>query len=215
MNRTQTLTAKLTRRAGFAVALAATAVALVAPASGFAAAPIQFGAKLDSSTDPANSLPAHPCQEMFLQHSCTLVENEARYRPDGGERAPRSGTIEKIRLVAGGPGIFQLEIAQVKRSTLFGSNEARVVRKGPVIRYRGQTEANFEAGEFKVESFNVKVPVQKGQYLAILTTSTSMLYCAGGGDNILSYTPPLPRAGSFRPATSTDGCDLLLGATIK
>jgi hypothetical protein len=215
MNRTDTFTSKIARRAGIALALAGIAAAMAVPSAGIAAAPVQFGAKLDSSTDPANSLPAHPCEELHVQHSCTMIENEARYRPDGGERAPRNGTIRKIRLVAGGPGIFELEIAEVKRSTLFGSNEARVVRKGPVIRYKGQTEANFETGEYSVESFNVNVPVKKGQYLAILAQSTSMLYCAGGGDNILSYTPPLPRAGSFRPATSTDGCDLLLGATIR
>jgi hypothetical protein len=215
MNSTDTITTKIARRAGILVALASVAAAMAVPASSLASAPVQFGAQLNSTTDPANSLPAHPCNEMAPGKACTIVENEARYRPDGGERAPKTGTIKRIRLVAGGPGSFQLQIAQVKRSTLFGTNEAKVVRNGPVIHYTGQTEANFEESVFKVESFKVNVPVKKGQYLAIKASSTSALYCAGGGNNILTYSPPLSAGGSFRSATSTDGCDLLLGAVIK
>ena len=214
LNRTDTKARKFTRFTGFAAALATVAM-MVAPAAGMAAAPVKFGAQLDTTTDPANSTPARPCDEMAPGKACTIIENEARYRPDGGERAPKAGTIKKIRLVAGGPGSFRLQIAQVKRSTLFGTKEAKVVRNGPVIRYTGQTEANFEEGSYKVESFKVSVPVQKGQYLAIRAMSTSALYCAGGGDNILTYQPSLMPGGGFEPATSTDGCDLLLGATIK
>lgn len=215
MNSTDTITSKIARRAGILVALASVAAAMAIPASSFASAPVQFGAQLDTTTDPANSMPARPCDEMHPGRACTIIENEARYRPNGGERAPKSGTIKQIRLVAGGPGSFRLQIAQVKHSTLFGTNEAKVVHSGPVIHYTGQTEANFEEGVFKVETFKVNVPVKKGQYLAIRTTSTSALYCAGGGDNILTYSPSMVAGGKFRPATSTDGCDLLLGAVIK
>ncbi|HEX2707188.1 MAG TPA: hypothetical protein VHM66_04165 [Solirubrobacterales bacterium] len=215
MNRTQIISSKIARRAALALALAGLVAAMVAPASGFASVPVQFGAKLSSMTDPANSTPARPCDEMAPGKSCTIIENEARERPDSLITAPKSGTIKQIRLVAGGPGSFQLQIAQVKRSTLFGTNEAKVIRNGPVIHYTGQTEANFEESDYNVESFKVSVPVKKGQYLAIKAKSTSALYCSGGGNNILTYQPSLTPGGNFRPATSTDGCDLLLGATIK
>jgi hypothetical protein len=215
MNRTDSLSSKLARRAGLVVALAGVAAAMAAPASSLASTPVQFGAKLSSMTDPANSTPARPCDEMAPGKACTMIENQARERPDSLITAPKSGTIKQVRLVAGGPGSFQLQIAQVKRSTLFGTNEAKVVRNGPVIHYTGQTEANFEEGVFKVESFKVSVPVRKGQYLAIKAKSTSALYCAGGGNDILTYQASLMAGGSFRPATSTDGCDLLLGATIR
>lgn len=215
MTRIHLASSKVARRAGLVFALAGLAAAMVAPASSLAAAPVQFGAKLSSMTDPANSTPARPCDEMAPGRACTMIENQARERPDSLITAPKSGTIKQVRLVAGGPGSFQLQIAQVKRSTLFGTNEAKVVRNGPVIHYTGQTEANFEEGVFKVESFKVSVPVRKGQYLAIKAKSTSALYCAGGGNDILTYQPSLMAGGSFRPATSTDGCDLLLGATIR
>ena len=190
MNRTDTITSKIARRAGILVALASVAAAMVCPRP--RASPRPRSSSAPSSTPPptpSNSLPARPCDEMHPGRACTIIENEARYRPNGGERAPKSGTIKQIRLVAGGPGSFQLQIAQVKRSTLLGTNEAKVVRNGPVIHYTGQTEANFEDDSYKVESFKVNVPVKKGQYLAIKAKSTSALYCAGGGDNILTYTP--------------------------
>jgi hypothetical protein len=215
MNRTDTLTAKFARRAGIVVALAGVTAALAAPASSLASTPVQFGAKLSSMTDPANSTPARPCDEMAPGKACTIVENEARERPDSLVTAPKSGTIKQVRLVAGGPGSFQLQIAQLKRSTLLGTNQAKVVATGPTIHYTGPDESDAQEGIYKVESFKVSVPVKKGQYLAIKAKSTSALYCAGGSDNILTYQPSLMPGGSFRPATSTDGCDLLLGATIR
>lgn len=196
-------------------AIVTVAMMMIAPASGMAAAPVQFAAKLSSMTDPANSTPARPCDEMAPGKACTIVENEARERPDSLVTAPRGGTIKQIRLVAGGPGSFKLQIAQVKRSTLFGTNQAEVVANGPTIHYTGPDQADAEEGIYKVESFKVSVPVKRGQYLAIKARSTSALYCAGGGNNILTYQPSLMPGGGFRPATSDDGCDLLLGATIR
>ena len=40
-----------------------------------------------------------------------------------------------------------------------------------------------------------------------------MVRCSSGGDNTLLYTPPL--GSSFRPATSTDGCWILIEAVIR
>jgi hypothetical protein len=183
----------------------------IAPATAIAA-PAKFGSKLNPTVQPSNSLPGLRCSQEGPA-TCTMVQEEAYGRPDGGELAPKTGTIKKIRLIAGGPGSFKLQIAKVKRSTLFGANEARVVADGPRISYQGQTEANFEDDSYRVESFNVNVPVKKGQQLALKGNITSMVRCSSGGDNTLIYTPPL--AASFRPATSTDGCWILMEAVIR
>jgi hypothetical protein len=214
INRTQnaTHTAKtrsLVRRTGILAAIAALAM-MVAPALG-AAAPVKFGSKLNPTVQPSNSLPGLDCGE--VAGPCTFVQQEAYGRPDGGELAPKTGTIRKIRLIAGGPGSFKLQIAKVKRSTLFGTNEAKVVANGPRISYQGQTEANDEAGNYRVETFDVDVPVKKGQQLALKGNVTSMVRCSSGGDNTLIYTPPLGSA--FRPATNTDGCWILMEAVIR
>jgi hypothetical protein len=190
-------------------AIAALAMMII-PATGIAA-PVKFGSKLNPTVQPSNSLPGLDCGE--VAGPCTFVQQEAYGRPDGGELAPKTGTIKKIRLIAGGPGSFKLQIAKVKRSTLFGSNEAKVVASGPRISYQGQTEANDEAGSYNVETFNANVPVKKGQQLALKGNITSMVRCSSGGDNTLIYTPPLGSA--FRPATNTDGCWILMEAVIR
>jgi hypothetical protein len=209
MTTTQIKTRSLIRRTGILAAIAAVAT-MVAPAIG-AAAPVKFGSKLNPTVQPSNSLPGLDCGE--LAGPCTFVQQEAYGRPDGGELAPKTGTIKKIRLIAGGPGSFKLQIAKVKRSTLFGTNEAKVVANGPRISYQGQTEANDEASNYRVETFNVNVPVKKGQQLALKGNITSMVRCSSGGDNTLIYTPPLGSA--FRPATNTDGCWILMEAVIR
>jgi hypothetical protein len=183
----------------------------IVPATSMAA-PVKFGSKLNPTVQPSNSLPGLRCSQE-APGPCTMVQNEAYGRPDGGELAPKTGTIKKIRLIAGGPGSFKLQIAKVKRSTLFGTNEAKVVANGPRISYQGQTGANEEAGAYRVETFDVNVPVKKGQQLALKGNITSMIRCSSGGDNTLIYTPPLGSA--FRPATSTDGCWLLMEAVIR
>jgi hypothetical protein len=204
-----TRTHKLIARTGLLAAIAAVAMMIVPALS--AAAPVKFGSKLNPSVQPSNSLPGLGCGE--AAGPCTFVQQEAYGRPDGGELAPKTGTIKKIRLIAGGPGSFKLQIAKVKRSTLFGTNEAKVVASGPRISYQGQTEANDEAGSYRVETFNVNVPVMKGQQLALKGNVTSMVRCSSGGDNTLIYTPPLGSA--FRPATNTDGCWILMEAVIR
>ncbi len=206
---------KIARRAGLVAAFACLALAVV-PATGMAKAPVRFGAKLNPTVQPSNSLPGLTCNgpETPLV-GCTMILNEAYGRPDGGELAPRNGTIKTIRLIAGGPGSIRLQIEKVKRATLFGSKEARAVWYGPQIHYQGQTEANFEDDSYRVESFPVDIPIKKGQQLGLRGQITSMIRCSSGGDNTLIYTPPLFLGGPFTAATNTDGCWLLMEAVIR
>ncbi len=201
---------KIARRSGLVAALAALALT-VAPATGMASAPVKFGAKLNSTVQPSNSLPGLTCNgpETPLT-SCTMVLNEAYGRPDGGELAPKTGTIKKIRLIAGGPGSFRLMAVKHINGT-----DSKVTRRGQKISYLGQVESAEEEGDYRVESFDVDMQVKKGMQLAIRGNITSMIRCSSGGDNTLIYSPPLFLGGSFTPATSTDGCWLLMEAVIK
>jgi hypothetical protein len=214
MDRTAPKTRRLARFTGLAAAVASVAM-MIAPAAGMAAAPVKFGARLNPTVQPSNSLPGLMCEHQTPGATCTMIQNEAYGRPDGGHLAPKTGTIRKIRLIAGGPGSFKLQIAKVQQSTLFKTNKAKVVANGPRISYTGQTEANEESGAYRVESFDVNVPVQKGQQLALRGNITSMIRCSSGGDNTLIYTPPLLSGSPFKPATGTDGCWILMEAVIR
>ncbi|MFN8160273.1 MAG: hypothetical protein U0R52_04405 [Solirubrobacterales bacterium] len=208
---TTTKTRNRFARTAIATALAATALAAV-PAAGQAAT--KFGSDLNPTMQPSNSLPAHPCTHQDAGKSCTRIETVSYGNP-GHERAPKTGTIRKIRVIAGGPGSFRLQIAKVKVDSIGLNNTAKVLRNGPVIHYQGQTQQNWDSDVYRVESFRVNVPVHKGEYLAMRSRYTSALRCSSGGDNQLIYQPSLLAGGGFQNASSTDGCWMLLQAVVK
>ncbi|HWC08179.1 MAG TPA: hypothetical protein VG458_03925, partial [Solirubrobacterales bacterium] len=208
-----TLTSKIARRLGFALALAAFVAAMVAPAAGMAAAPVKFGSKLNPTVQPSNGSPGIQC----MTGACTMVQNEAYGRPDGGEFAPKTGTIKQIRIIAADAGSFRPQIATVKHttSTTLGDTKAKVTYTGPKLSFTGQTEANDEASKYKVETFNVNIPVKKGQQLALRGNIASMVRCSSGGHNTLLFTPALGKGGSFQGATDSNGCWILMEAVIR
>jgi hypothetical protein len=192
------------------VAVAALAL-LALPASSMATT--KFGAKLTPDVQPSNASQPHSCDEPEeTTGPCTRVLMDAYGRPDQ-PTAPKNGKIKRIRLIAGAPGTFQLQIVKAKAST----KQAKLVRNGPVFSYQGQdyTDPETDPEAYKIESFKVNVPVKKGQSLAIKSSSTSMLRCSSGGPNQLIFTSPLSLGSPFRTATDTDGCWLLLEAVMK
>lgn len=209
------ITPKFIRRTGIVAAISAVAMMIV-PASGMAAAPVKFGAKLNPTVQPSNGSPGMECVPMTLT-PCTMVQNEAYGRPDGGEFAPKTGTIKRIRIIAADPGSFRPQIATVKHttSTTLGDTKAKVTYTGPALSYTGQTEANEESGQYKVETFNVNIPVKKGQQLALRGNISSMVRCSSGGHNTLVFTPSLQRGGAFKGATDSSGCWILMEAVIR
>lgn len=216
MTRTENTTArKLARFSGIAAAVASIAM-MVAPASGIAAAPVKFGAKLNPTVQPSNGLPGLQCIPMSPT-PCTMVQNEAYGRPGGGEVAPKTGTIKRIRVIAAGPGSFRPQIATVKHSasTVLGATKAKVTYTGPQLSYAGQTAANEESGTYRVESFAVNIPVKKGQQLALRGSISSMIRCSSGGHNTLVFTPALKAGQPQQGATDANGCWILMEAVIR
>jgi hypothetical protein len=191
---------------------------MVAPAQSLASSPVRFGSKLNPTVQPSNSLPGLSCNGLEAPGGpCTMVQEEAYGRPDGGELAPKSGTIRKIRVIAGGPGSFRPQVATVRHSasTLLGATKAKVTYTGPRLSYTGQTEANEEEGRYRVESFNVHIPVHRGQQLALRGNVSSMIRCSSGGHNTLIFSPALGAGGPFQGATDADGCWILMEAVIR
>ena len=175
------------------------------------AAKVKFGSELNETVQPSNSLPGLDCDPMEPQ--CSFVQNEAYGRPDGGEKAPRAGTLKRVRVIAGGPGSFKLQL--VKSKNVGGVWKSRVKAVGPKITYTGQSAENWDMDNYKVESFRVNVPIKKGWRLAMKSRKTSVIRCSSGGDNTLLHTPPLARRAPFTPATGDDGCWTLIEGVIK
>ncbi len=201
------------RRTRGAVAAAVGAAALMIVPALAMAATVNFGSKLNPTVQPSNSLPARDCQHQDPGKSCTMVMNEAYGRPNGGEKAPDSGVLKRIRVIAGGKGHFRLQLTKARKVN--GTWEAKAVRNGPVINYKGQKQSNFNSDHYNVESFPVGIPIHKGERLSMLATKTSAIRCSSGGDNLLIFVPPLLEGGGFKQAKSTDGCWPLIEGVIK
>jgi hypothetical protein len=184
--------------------------------------PVGFGAALTASSDPSNAESGKRCDASnSIPHgaACTWVSVQA-YHHGGHERAPKTGTIGSVRLVSCVAGSFRLEFAAVKP----GLSQAKVVRQGPLIRYRAdprQTDSDpntvcggDNADDFKIQAFPVNVHVNKGDYLAIQTTKTGTLYCSGGS-GVLLFSPPLAASGTYRRANTDTSCNLLVQLQYK
>ena len=171
-----------------------------------AASASNFGADVKPDVQPSNAGTPHDCNG-FEGETCTWVLNDAYGNP-GGEKAPEDGKLKQIKLIAGAPGSFKLQLVKVTNN-----QKAKVVTQGPRIRYDGQTGP--DDGTYDVEKFKVDVPVHEGEQIAIKTKKTSTLRCSSGGDNTLLYNPALKVGNALQSLGSDDGCWLLIEGKIK
>lgn len=131
---------------------------------------------------------------------CSWVLMEAQGQPNKA-KAPRDGTIAKIRVVACAPrGSFVLQIVRVKQAT----EEARVIRTGPVINYQGTGRNCRVSRNFDIEEFDVNVPVSKGDSLAVIATQVRFMYNPGSGPSIM-FDPPLAEGDPLRTTGLASG----------
>ena len=213
MTRTQTYMTLFpqVRRAVTALAIVA-AAALAAPALSHAST--IFGAPLTTDVQPSNAGTAHPCQPDPSQ-TCSWVMTDP-YGPGQPHvlKAPKSGYIHKLKLIAGSAGSFRLQIVRINLAQNRADSKVKLVRNGPAINYQGQQQSNWDSDVYNLESFKVNVKVSKGDSLAIRAKQTSMLRCSSGGPNILFFQPSLSLGNPFKTATANDGCWLLLEAVM-
>jgi hypothetical protein len=176
-------------------ALGAASIALCASQ---ASAQEIFGAKFNHQLTPPEF-----CTNK-KQNMCSWVLLEAQGNA-GHEKAPRDGTISKIRLVACAPGSsFVLQIVRVQP----GSDKAQVVRTGPVINYQGSKRNCNTSRKFDVEEFDVNVPVSKGDSLAVIATEIRFLYNPSSGPTEM-FDPPLAEGDDFRNTNLATGFMML------
>lgn len=194
---------------GAVAALLTLLAALVAIAVGAGSAhAAKFGSDLNKNVQPSNSVPSHDC-DANPGGKCTWVMGEAYGNP-GGEKSPKTGYLRKVKLIAGEPGKFKLQVVKTRPN-----GKTKVVRNGPKINYQGQDQANWDDDNYKVEKFKTRVKIKQGQRLAIKTKETSMVRCSSGGPNTLLYTPPLKRHAGYSTYDDTDGCWMLIQGKVK
>ena len=197
-----------TRKSLIAMLVVAAALVLVTLGAGSAKAASSFGSDLDPSVQPSNAGTAHECNG-FEGEKCTWVMGEAYGNP-GGEESPKAGKLKSIELIAGEAGSFKLQIVKTRND-----GSSKLVETGPKISYDGQTQENYDSGEYNVEKFKVGIEIPKHARLAIKTKETSTLRCSSGGPNTLLHAPPLTAGAGFLAPDSDDGCWMLLEGHVK
>lgn len=190
------------RQRPFAVAALLAGLLLAAMSPSASAAGTKFGSKLnqDASANTTDSCPNS-------SETCTWILVEPYQRPDGF-KAPRSGTIRKIRVMAyDSGGRFRPVLARIKN----GGEEAKVVRRGPRLTYQAQPD--IEDFPYVIQTFNVNITVNKGDVLGIEAKRTSLLNCSGQFTPY--FQPALPVGGGFRDMDDNVGCTLMIEAVIN
>jgi hypothetical protein len=192
------------RLAGISALLVSLVVASIAPMSVSAASPLRFGAKLTNSTQPT---PRERCGETVGRsdpRTCTWVAVEA-FENGGHERAPKVGTIGKVRIVSCIGGSFTVQVARAKTS----QDQAKIVRSGPTLTYVKDTQSGGCGGpngdNYKIQSFSVNLHVDQGDYIAVKGTKIGFIHNSSSGDALV-FEPRLATGGAYQTAdTSTGG----------
>ena len=191
-----------------ALAWAIAAVLALAQVLTATAAPVRFGARLTTDTQPQPALWCDEPNDTPPHANCTWILNEAHQRPNGGQKAPKAGTIGRVRLMSCDPGSFRVQVAR----QVPGTSRFRVVKDGPRIQYQGDRQGCGDDDDFvyRIESFTTAFTVAKGDRIAIRTKRTGTLRCGSGGDNTWLFDPPLAAGGSARMPSDSQGCLLLV-----
>jgi hypothetical protein len=133
--------------------------------------------------------------------------------------APKTGTIKALRLVAWTSGHFRFELARLRGyhpgcKAFRCKGKARIVRRGPKIRYK----SSLHGDHFRIQTFPVHQHVRKGEYLGIKARKESLLSCkreSGFHFEQMMFQPVLPFRGGFKHWDSYGDCTLLLQAVYR
>lgn len=190
-------------RGSFLVWLVLVGVLATLPAAPASAAGVRWGNTLrngDGSVKQPQNAP-RVCDQggPLAGQPCTMVS--VLTSNPGHARAPKTGTIKRVRVVAAHAGSFRLFFAAAKP----GVEQAKVVKRGPVISFTGDDTAPYT-----IETKTVNITVKKGWYLAVRASSFETVTCFSGSPAQLEFQPPLAVGAPFATADDTNGCYLLV-----
>lgn len=192
-----------------AVVVMVTTLVLVAmlPAAG-SNHQVRFGARLTTDTQPQPALFCDEPNDTPPHANCTWLLNTAHQRGAKGNRAPKAGTIGRVRLMSCTPGNFRVQVIR----KVAGTSKYRVVKNGPRIAYQGDLQGCGDDDDFtyRIESFKTSFTVKKGDRIGIKARRTGTLRCGSGGPNTLLFRPPLVAGGKARQSNDDQGCLLLV-----
>jgi plastocyanin len=186
---------------------------LIAAATIAAAAVATFGSTL--SQPPTDVDPPATCDVSGANQDtgpCTRVAigYPATGAVAGRASAPFAGVIRRVRVRAGTPGALRVLVVRLRAvDREGGTGQGRAVSRSALLRVEGRGSAARHA----IESFRVRLPVGRGDYLALEGSSFSALRCEGGDVEELLFDP-LRSPAPFADSSERDNCTALVQATV-
>ena len=178
--------------------------AIPALPAGAGATPVRFGAKLTRDTQPT---PAERCSQhgnIPQDKACTWLMKVA-YQNVPRTRAPKDGTIRRVRLISCVAGSFTVQVAR-KQS---GTQRFKVVKSPARINYLADGRSTCggpDEDDFRIQSFRVDFTVRQGDYIAVKAKRVGFMRNSSSGDTQL-FEPPL--GSSYRTRDTTTGAMLI------
>lgn len=203
--------AKKIRRSRLVPALAVCSLALAMVPAGASAATTWFGSSLNH--EPANA--GSSCTDNGLMDQiCTHVGSD--YPGTSGRvHAPVSGTITAIHVRAQSAMTLRVKVVQVRRmSADLTSGQAKAFAQSRLISVQGPSQNDLDNGIYPVETFHVHLHVNRGNEIAIDTSSNQAEYCSDGTPGQLLFDPTLSVGGPFETSGAVDDCLMLVQAVI-
>lgn len=203
--------AKKIRRSRLVPALAVCSLALAMVPAGASAATTWFGSSLNH--EPANA--GSSCTDNGLMDQiCTHVGSD--YPGTSGRvHAPVSGTITAIHVRAQSAMTLRVKVVQVRRmSADLTSGQAKALAQSRLISVQGPSQNDLDNGIYPVETFHVHLHVNRGNEIAIDTSSNQAEYCSDGTPGQLLFDPTLSVGGPFETSGAVDDCLMLVQAVI-
>lgn len=186
-------------RLGAMLAMSAMLLTVAMPVD---AATVKFGAKLAAGIDPSNSPVTcdHELDGGSGTYACTWIMLSAY--GGGTLTAPKTGTINKIKLIAWTTGSFKVVFAKKSGS------QFKVVTVGPKVSYHDGCGVDCT-----VQTYNITpTTVHQGEYLGIQTFKGGPMRCNSGSPNIALFTPVLPAGGGYQTPDGYSGCQMMVTA---
>ena len=191
--------------------LIALAALLCVPGAASAAHSVTFGSTLSqppTDFDPPATCDTTPGQgEDFGACTRVAIGYAATGAVAGRVAAPVSGTLTRVRIRAGTPGLVRVVVARVQDNDNEGQiGKGQAVARSKKLELRGK-------GAGGAETFKVRMPVSKGDFLGLESSSFSAERCAGGDVEQLLFYPLVPRR-PLDEAFDRDACTLLVQGVI-
>jgi hypothetical protein len=180
-------------------------VLLLVQASPVGAAGTRWGSRLNTSISPDNGYQTCDDDPSLPNPTCSYMFRRVHDR-DGGQKAPKNGYIDKVRIVSCNAGSFYLQLGKIRSDPNEpGDYQAKVRKTSSKITFDGDSDC---IAPYTIEVINIPdVYVYKGEYFGIKTKNPKAIRCGSAPSaSTLRFDPALPSGGSYVDADDEKNC---------